>query len=133
MKKLVEKFCTPFGLRVHKGKEFMAYPHDVYFPKHKSKYVSEGFMDYINQTYPDITDVSEFTWSLLHEIGHTQTWNEFSKKDWKRYAKKAPHVHDIEEYYAIPQEHRANDWAAEYIRNHPKKIRKFEKKIKGRI
>lgn len=128
-KKIIKKFCKPFGIKVKKGKEFLAYPNEIYYPKSAKKYTSNGFMDLINRHYPDIQNVSEFTWSILHEIGHTQTWNEFSAKAWKKYAKTAPHIQDIEEYYQIPQEKRATDWAADYIRKHPKKIAKFEKKI----
>jgi hypothetical protein len=128
-KKIIKKFCKTFGIKVKKGAGFMAYPNEIYYPRHKKNYVSDGFMDLINRHYPDIQNVSEFTWSILHEIGHTQTWGNFSKKAWKKYEKTAPYTYDIEEYYLIPQEKAATDWAADYIRKHPKKIAKFEKKI----
>ena len=128
MKKIINKFCKQFGVSAHKGKDWHAYPNKIYYPKSEKKYNSVGFMELINAHYPDVR-ASEFTWSLLHEIGHAQTWNEFTKKEWKQYAKKAPHTHDLEEYYQIPQEKRATDWAYSYIKAHPKKIAKFEKKI----
>ena len=132
VKKIIKKFCAPFKIKVHKADEWEAYADEVHFPSNPDNYYAEGFMDTINRVYPDIK-ATEFTWSLLHEVGHAKTWNLFTKKAWKKYDKTAPYIHDIEVYFRVPQERVATDWAAEYIRKHPKKIEKFEKAIRKEI
>lgn len=128
LKAIIKEFTAPFGIKVCKGYEWEAYENEVHYPDNPERYNAEGFMEVIERIYPDIK-ASEFTWSLLHEIGHAKTWRYFTKKAWKKYAKTAPYIHDIEEYFRIPQERVATDWAADYIRKHPKKIKKFEKKL----
>ena len=70
---------------------------------------------------------------LLHEIGHSVTWNDFSKKAWKNYYKTAPYEHNIEKYFIIPQERVATDWAYNYIKNHPNKVKKLEAKLQKKL
>lgn len=129
LKTLLKEFCEPFGVKVKKSEIWEATEHKVFYPDNPDNYYAEGFMDIINRVYPE-AKATEFTWSLLHELGHTQTWNYFTRKAWKRYEKTAPYIHDYEEYFRVPQERAATDWAANYIMNNPKKIKKFEKKLR---
>ena len=130
LKKEIKKFCKPFGVKIIIDNEdgWACYKNLIYVPTTEKKMYAEGFMDLIEQDYPDIT-ATEFTWSLLHEVGHAKTWDLFTKKAWKKYEKTAPYIHDIEKYSRVPQERVATDWAARYIAKHPKRIAKFEKKI----
>ena len=128
VKKIIKKFCKEFGVKAKKGNCWEAFEDEVHYPAPK-KYTSEGFMELIEKHYPDVK-ATEFTWSLLHEIGHTQTWGYFDNFEWLEYAMKSPEVYDIEEYYEIPQEKAATDWAYEFIKEYPEVVAKLEKKMR---
>lgn len=132
VKKILNKFCKSFGVKIKKGEGWSAYPKSITYPSKVENYNDAGFMELINKYYPDVK-ASEFTWSLLHEIGHSVTWNNFSKKAWKNYYKTAPYEHNIEKYFIIPQERVATDWAYNYIKNHPNKIKKLEAKLQKKL
>lgn len=77
---------------------------------------SESFMARVNRLYPDIA-APEFLWSLLHEIGHAMTGDELDadelEESWKG---KTTVGLTAEEYYELPDEFWATDWAARCMR-----------------
>ena len=131
IKKMINKFCAPFGVTARKGKEWKANVDEyiIYFPRDKERYTSPGYMECIHALYPDI-EVSEFIFSILHEVGHCMTWDRFLPQQWEELCYKGASIVNIYEYYKLPHEKEANDWAVEYIRNHSKRIAKWDKRFK---
>lgn len=134
MTKMINEFCAPFGVTARKGKEWLAYAEDleIHFPKKKKKYNAPGFMACMRALYPDV-NTSEFIWSILHEVGHCMTYWQFTPQKWEAMCKQGEEIRDIFEYCQLPHEKSANDWAADYIRNHPKRVKKWEKRFKNKI
>ena len=130
-KKMINKFCAPFGVTARKGKEWEAYADKriIHYPRKKSDYITPGFADCMRTLYPDI-EVSEFIFSILHEVGHCMTWWEFLPQQWEKMCKEGEKIEDIYKYCEIPHEKAANEWAVSYIRTHPKRIAKWEKRFK---
>lgn len=86
-------------------------------------------------------NVDDFIISLLHEVGHLETKSKLTKKQIKKDLKTRKKIERKEEitkkdnlkYYHLPSERKATKWAIKYINTHPKKIKKFWKKIQPLI
>ena len=86
--------------------------------------------------YPDVT-ADIFLWALMHEIGHCMTEDMWTEEEREYFYFQKDRIAicgnetDIEEedmntwYHACPDEFFATRWAGEYMRNHPKKMKKF--------
>ncbi len=77
-----------------------------------------------------IKDISEFTWSLLHEVGHCETWNIMNKRT-------INHCRNIKRkiergslptktYYMLTDERIATDWAIKYISKNHNAVKAFD-------
>lgn len=85
-----------------------------------------------------------FLFSLLHEVGHAKTGDDINDEEYQ-YAQKQKELinermafagDDIEEitkieldYFLLPDEILATDWAINYLKENPKKSKKIYKKI----
>ena len=78
----------------------------------------------------DIDDISEFTWSLLHEVGHCQTWHMMNDRT-------INHCRNIKRkidrgslptatYYTLTDERIATDWAIRYATANHKAVKAFD-------
>jgi len=83
------------------------------------------------QTRTEIKDISEFTWSFLHEIGHCQTDNFLGERT-------KNHCQNIKRkinrgsvptyvYYTLAEEKMATDWAIRYATRNYKIVKAFDK------
>ncbi len=90
----------------------------------------DEFMENL-QTRTSINDISVFTWSFLHEIGHCMTWNYLSKrtKNHCEYVKRKINRGSIptEIYYTLADEKIATDWALRFAANNYKIVKTFDK------
>ena len=81
----------------------------------------------------NVRDISEFTWSLLHEVGHCETWGVMTKRTTnhcrnvkrKIMQGKQPSIN----YYYLTDERIATDWAIKFVENNYEMVKKFDKRI----
>lgn len=79
----------------------------------------------------EINDISEFTWSFLHEIGHCQTdhfLNERTKHHCRNIKRKIDRGSvSTSVYYTLSEEKMATDWAIRYATQNYKIVKAFDK------
>lgn len=84
-------------------------------------------------TRTDIEDISLFTWSFLHEVGHCMTWNYLNKRT-------KNHCQHVERkiqrgsvsplvYYDLATEKVATDWAIGFVENNHRLVKAFDKNV----
>lgn len=102
----------------------------------------EYFTSFIEDRF-NFKDENPFLTSIFHEIGHAKTWDVltdeildfcFAEKDrindQMLIASTKEEVEKLEwQYFNLPDEIMATAWAIDYMRTHPKKIKKMWKKI----
>ncbi len=90
------------------------------------------FVEDAIKRYPEVkADI--FLWALMHEIGHCMTEDMWTpeEREYFYYQKDMIYEMEVEEegmnawYHACPDEFFATKWAGDYMRNHPKKMKKF--------
>lgn len=137
--KKVKKFVKEnFDLKCKVGEEFYALPYHktqvVYFPTNVEVMKNSEFMENYTKIYEDTPKADEFIISLLHEVGHCMTSHNMPTEVTKLYAMRViafeQGIEDID-YFNLPQEQLATDFAYTWIKKHPKKIKRFWKAIKS--
>ena len=85
------------------------------------------------ETLPEISD---FTWALLHEIGHCETcWDVDDKMEYattKFFAKNENKVDTTKakrEYMRLPKERCATEWAVEFVLENEEMVKEFDKSV----
>ena len=73
-------------------------------------------------------DFANLTLIILHEIGHLKTCNDFDVLAYKAEVNKAE---TDEDYYAIPCEYAANQWAIEWLKCNRAIAKQFEAKLRA--
>ena len=83
----------------------------------------------------ELTNENVFVLSILHEAGHYMTEDDFSEDEWEvEIARKATIEKEMtrdnfwdknQEYYLLPTEKAATDWAIEAFRSHKPEMRKW--------
>lgn len=119
---------------VQMGVEFFCYPttNEIFISLVASENAVEEFMTTLLER-TNVRDISEFTWSLLHEVGHCETWGVMTKRTTnhcrnvkrKIMQGKQPSVN----YYYLTDERIATDWAIKFVENNYEMVKKFDKRI----
>lgn len=100
------------------------------------------FSNFVEEKF-GIKDKMPILTSFLHEVGHHKTCDLLTEEEWdysfrrkKKIFKKIEKVKDkkrIEkiqwEYFSLPDEFMATEWAVDYIKTHPKKAKKMNAEI----
>lgn len=100
------------------------------------------FLDFAKERFNFVTDCP-FIFFLLHEVGHSMTEcdivgavNDFCLNERQRILDAVNDNPTEEEkiklnfeYFGLPDEIMATSWAIDYMRNHPKKIKKMRKRL----
>jgi hypothetical protein len=135
LEKCITDFVAPFGLTAVLDTDFAYYyANDTvtfsifYFGAY------EDFLLDAESRFPQVNGVSPFIWSLLHEIGHHETWDELTEEeiDESMQIKESIDVDDHASrmtYYTCPDEYAATDWAGHYIETHREKVEEFWYKV----
>ena len=80
-----------------------------------------------------VRDISEFTWSLLHEVGHCQTWCQMNNrtvnhcKNIKRKIERGSLPRTM--YYDLTDEKIATDWAIRFVNRNHEIVKEFDYQI----
>ena len=126
---IVNDFVAQFDLTAQLGTDFGYYWYDevVEYAVIVNKRFDTLFTKFLTERYPDVT-APLFIWSLLHEIGHAETFDFFDEGayavfyEFKR-SLDANNDADVMEYYNCPDELCATNWAYLYIRDNAPKIK----------
>ena len=121
---------------VQLNNEFCCYPttNEIFISVLASQNSVEEFMTTLLER-TRIKDISEFTWSLLHEVGHCETVyllservNNHCRNVKKKIAKgKVPSIN----YYSLTDEKIATNWAIRYIENNYEDVKAFDAVVLG--
>lgn len=115
----INSFLKPFDLTCCIGGDFCYYYLDdeVQVSFLSAERDEEEFMRSIQIQNP-LCCMDVFLWSLLHEIGHSQTIDEISDEDWGRSNRTKELCRDGKisrwEYYCCVDEVMATQWAVEF-------------------
>lgn len=132
--------CTDFINEIDDFEDVQLNPEFFCYPTTNEVFVSvvavqnavEEFMTTLLKR-TEVEDISEFTWSLLHEVGHCETWHIMNKrttnhcKNIKRKITRGT-IPTIE-YYSLTDEKIATDWAIRYTEENYEIVKAFDKKI----
>ena len=124
------------------GTDFAYYGRDkeISFTFLTLDWADEGFLLYLNHTFPDLPQVSLLMYSILHEIGHHITYHK-GKKRYLRYKKavkaiklkkkesKAEKVQRQIKYCSIPDEAMATKAGMNILYCYTDLIKEYDKKL----
>lgn len=131
--KCVKRLCKSLDVKAVVGTEFQAYLGQNKIEYNFGQTELEEFWEYVTMMYPDIK-ANIWTWVLLHEVGHLKTKQNINKALSKYIWKNIDRFNlPTKAYFYDPDEVIATNWAANYIKKHQKKIKKFEKKLRARL
>ena len=130
----MDSFLRPFGVKSLLGKDFAYYPvtEQVQFTIVMEERADRVFAQFIAETFQyKVKDM--FLFSLLHEVGHHLTLEDFEddeiEKEWKHKSKIEWEIDDtnydekLMEYFNLPSEYAATAWAVSYMRDHEKSFK----------
>lgn len=137
--KVVNEFTQTFGVTAKWGKEFEALPTNkiVFFTVLVDEDMDKVFLEDAETRYPEI-HANLFLWLLMHEIGHCMTDYLWTSEDEDYFMDTKDRLDDVfgtdvelknEWYHKIGDEYMATKWAGEYMIAHPKKMKKFCRKM----
>jgi len=123
---------------VNLGTDFFCYPDtkEIYISVLAPATAMDDFMfNLLNRT--DIQDVSIFTWSFLHEVGHCMTWHYLNQrtKNHCEYVKRKIDRGSVSPlvYYSLPDEKIATDWAINFVTKNHKLVKAFDRNVMAEI
>ena len=143
IKDLVNDFLSPFELECEFDTDFGYYPiHNlVSISLVTIDRASKNFLSFVNKEFGDIT-ADIFLWSLLHEIGHHETWDDLTDSELELSAALKDAITDNENvsdngrdfiYFYIPDEYAATEWAANYMIENSQEIKAFWSRLQPLI
>lgn len=143
LNKVVSAQLAPFGITKAKcTSEFAYYPNKESITFKISEGIEdEMFNEYIKERYHYDVSPFSFVFSLLHEVGHHKTMNSLSdtiydfclsekeRIDREMEDADADTAKNLEwQYFGLPDEALATEWAVDWCKNHPKKVLKIMSK-----
>lgn len=121
--KIINEFLEPFECEAKVGLDFAFYSESntITYSLVLVDRFAQSFENYCKSLFPDV-QANIFIWSLLHEVGHRETEDDFDDEEWEEYMEVIGSELSEQEYYSLPIEHAATVWAGEYIQSHEKEI-----------
>lgn len=115
--------------------------HTIYFPFAVAIESNEEFQSFAHEQCGwRYIGSDPFILSFFHELGHWATWEDWTEEDWNSYHLAVKYINDyglaLEDYFSLPQEKSATQWAVRFIQNNEEEIEKwwrFVKKITNHI
>lgn len=83
------------------------------------------FFELVHKAYPDIEACDNFVLSFFHELGHYNTFDQWSAREWVKYTAFLRSMPSCKNYYLYPIEWEATAWGCEYILDHVDEIQDF--------
>lgn len=136
--RIINEFLKPFECTARMGTDFCyLYHKNLIF--YSIVWMNNGAEDFLNSVLrlePEV-EADIFLWSLLHEIGHHETYDEISdeENDYCDDTKKKIEEGELpnELYYDMIDERLATEWAVEYANTHKEELKAFWGKLQPAI
>lgn len=136
--RIINEFLKPFECTARMGTDFCyLYHKNLIF--YSIVWMNNGAEDFLNSVLrlePEI-EADIFLWSLLHEVGHHETYDEISdeENDYCDDTKKKIEEGELpnELYYDMIDERLATEWAVEYANTHKEELKAFWEKLQPAI
>lgn len=133
---VISDFLAPYDVTCYLGTDFSYYwvSETIEYTVLVSERQDALFQNFVDTRYPDI-HAPIFLWSLLHELGHHETDDYFTEEahiifDEYKATLRPELDKDVIEYYNIPDEATATNWAYLFLRDNTEKVSEFWNKIK---
>ena len=140
--KILNDFIKPFHTACYYGADFGYSPilKEISYSLVMADKGTKAFMEHFNTLAPDIT-CDAFLVSFLHELGHHMTLSAFSEEEMDEYYDDVEYIRahledgefSDEEYFNLPIEAAATNWAIDFIRNNASALAKWWTKVQSAI
>ena len=103
-----------------------------------------GFMRHLREVHGyDNEKISPMLWTILHEVGHNETEDEYTDKEYAdglqvkmrlaclplEWVYADPDLQDA--YFNTTEEWLATEWAIDYVKSHPRKCAKWSRQLEA--
>lgn len=136
--RIINEFLKPFECTARMGTDF-CYLYNKNLIFYSIVWMNNGAEDFLNSVLrlePEV-EADIFLWSLLHEVGHHETYDEISdeENDYCDDTKKKIEEGELpnELYYDMIDERLATEWAVEYANTHKEELKAFWEKLQPAI
>ena len=136
--RIINGFLEQFAATAYLDDSFSCYmdEREITYPLLIEDPSDEYFIPFCKELAPDI-EVDPFIISILHEVGHLYTRFNFSSSTWAESMLKKEKIQDtifknednddvyeemVIQYFNLPEEKAATEWALNYIRTHELEI-----------
>ena len=132
--KVLNDFLAPFECEARLGTDFAYYTDDssITYALLVRDESEEAFQKFVEKLFPNI-HAPIFLWSILHELGHHETEDEFEDDEWEDYMALTSMDISNEVYFELDIERAATVWAGEYIQSHVDEVAELWNKLQPAI
>lgn len=132
---VVNEFVEKFDCTAQVGPDFFYLPffdmifYELAFSKRQP--YTRDFLASIKRQKPQIK-LNPFVWSILHEVGHHETYYDLTPEQNAWCDKKKARIQRTKAtnpYYNVLDEVLATKWAVNYANTHRNEVKEFEKKL----
>ena len=139
--KVVDKFVSKWDCSARVGTEFAYFylTNEISWSLLVTEDADKYFQSFLNENFSDIT-ADTFIWSLLHEVGHHETIDDWTPEEQEEFDAKKDFIEELYKakqdkkisylYFSLPDEYAATCWAADYIRENPEEIEALLEELK---
>ena len=133
----LNSFLEPFECEAVAGTDFSFWigSNTIEYTLVVSEVHIQSFIDFTSKLFPNIK-ADPFLWSIMHEIGHRETEDDFEDEEWEEYQNTVSDLKsgkDDETYYNLPIEYAATYWAGNYMTEHVEEVATLWNKLKPLI
>ena len=131
---ILNEFLAPFECEAKLGTDFAYFTDDSSITYSLLVPEKDGveFVKFAEGLFPDVkADI--FLWSILHELGHHETEDDFEDDEWEDYMRLTSMNISSEVYFELDIEYAATVWAGEYIQSHMEEIAELWNKLQPAI
>lgn len=104
----------------------------IHFAVVLSSLVEDWFYQFITSNFDFPYTCDPFITSFFHELGHDQTYMDFTEDEYEKYRKDVDDIAQMDDtkdknmtYFSLPFEFAATEWAVQYIKENKEEIREF--------
>lgn len=127
---ILNDFLTPFECKAEVGPDFAYWyaTNTITYSFVTSERMEKLFKAFAKSIGLKV-DVDIFLLSLMHEVGHVETWDELSKEECV-YSQDVKEIltdsdEDCEIYFNLPDEYEATAFAVDYINEHENELKNW--------
>ena len=131
---ILNEFLAPFDCEARLGTDFAYYTDDnsISYAIITPEKDETEFINFAEKLFPDVK-ANAFIWSILHELGHHETEDDFEDDEWEDYMTLTLLDISNEVYFELDIERAATVWAGEYIQSHMEEVTELWNKLQPAI